>query len=242
MALVERFQGHQGQGVFRVPASAFAFDAVGGRAALGFGGAAANLPAFGTKRGVMNQVAAFGHVVQQAVQGGFLRLAFERGPLRGELIPGRFVTLVFEGVHQRLQPSFSGFVIAIKSPSGFLGVVLEMPEIQAAGRQTQTLFFGLAIDPHRPVVKPDRSVGLIQPDPRGIASHQTAHDFMVAAADADPALLLIFRIKMHQPKFFVRPVGSGRHAFQRFERTPLGFEPLSVSPPPWPAAVSFLDR
>ena len=78
MALIEGFQGHHGQGAIGIPASAF--DPFGGRAALGFERGAANLPTVGSKREVMNQMAAFGHVMQQAVQGGFLPLAVECGP------------------------------------------------------------------------------------------------------------------------------------------------------------------
>ena len=69
-ALVDGFDGADGQGVGGVPAAAVAFEAEGFALALGFGGAAADVATGGAEFGVCDQGAAVADVIDQA-GGGF---------------------------------------------------------------------------------------------------------------------------------------------------------------------------
>ncbi len=197
MALFEALKGHHGQRVVRVPAAAFAFDAVGGGAALCFRRAAADMPALFPKLRIVDQVAALGHVVQQLVDRFLFRAAAQAGSQFGELFPRLLVAVVLERVRQRVEPGpgFPGLVIVtVKSASRFLGVITQVPEVQTPGRQIQVLLLGLPIDPDGSVINADRGVGLVQAQTAGIAFHHTTDDFMIAAADRNPAPLLILRV------------------------------------------------
>lgn len=66
MTLGEGFQGHQGEDAVEVLASAAAFDAAGGGAALSFAGAAGDLPALGAKRGIVESLTAFAQAERRA--------------------------------------------------------------------------------------------------------------------------------------------------------------------------------
>src|SRR5438874_2131144 len=67
VAVVEAIQCHQGFGVGFVPASATAFETLGGSFALGLRRAAANLPATAAELRIANRFAPLGHVTQESI-------------------------------------------------------------------------------------------------------------------------------------------------------------------------------
>lgn len=69
-ATAEAVEGGDGDGVGSIPAAAATFESVDGEFALGFGGAAADLPALAAELGIENHLPTLGDVVQQLI-GGF---------------------------------------------------------------------------------------------------------------------------------------------------------------------------
>lgn len=83
---VEAIEGHEGFGVGFVPASAAAFETLGGGFALGFCRAAADLPAATAELGIANRLFSLSHISQEPISRLPLAAA-ERGTPSHELVP-----------------------------------------------------------------------------------------------------------------------------------------------------------
>ena len=82
----------------RVVKAAVAFQPLRAGLAVGIARSTADLPTLGGERGIVDPVAAFQDIVQQAIGGGFGRLSSQRGSPLGPLLPGRFMPRVLEGM------------------------------------------------------------------------------------------------------------------------------------------------
>ncbi len=85
---VETIEGHHGLGIGFVPASAAAFETLGGGFALSLGWAAADLPVATAELRIANHLPPLSHITQESV--GSVSLATpQRGAPGHELVPGR---------------------------------------------------------------------------------------------------------------------------------------------------------
>ena len=93
--------------------------------------AAANLPALSQELGVLDHLPTFADVVQQPIRRRPLATTQADAPVQ-QLLPGRFVTVVLEGVQQLLNPLLAGrVVLPVNLTSRFVSILAEVVEVQA---------------------------------------------------------------------------------------------------------------
>src|SRR4051812_14121445 len=107
-AAAEAVEGGDGDGVGAVPAATAPFETVDREFALGFGGAAADLPTLAAELGIENHLPTLRDVVQQLIGGLalFRRARKPSSPLH-QVFPGGIISVVLERMQNLAHPSFT---------------------------------------------------------------------------------------------------------------------------------------
>ena len=146
-------------------------------------------------------------MLQQAVQGdafGFTRL----GAALDSRVPGCLIAFVLQLVKHALNPSSSVLVVFLEQfATCVVNVLGKVIEVQT-DMFHDSVQFQLRPDPRRAVDVGDPFIRLGQIDEFGIASHQSACDFMVTSRDRHVLVRLRFIIMSHHAKLLPGPIRS----------------------------------
>src|SRR4051812_15846769 len=226
-AAAEAVEGGDGDGVGAVPAATAPFETVDREFALGFGGAAADLPTLAAELGIENHLPTLRDVVQQLIGGLalFRRARKPSSPLH-QVFPGGIISVALERMQNLAHPSFTfPRVCSIHGAAGLMHLFAEMVEVQAQAVEFGQMMLHLLANPRRAVDGADSLIGAPEAQAIRLAPQQMAGRPGVQVRDGHMLALHVLAVEVDHLEFLprqVRPFPQGR------QRTALaaGFLPL----------------